>query len=390
MEDNQFWDELAKRLRQEPAQNFREEDWATVHQRIQVKGKRRAVWFWPLIGGLVLMGNNLIWYLLLPQLTASSTMDSTVLHTDTVILIRERVVHDTLWQQISAQPNLPAEQLPLWRQHKTTAQIQPIINKTPAPEALPPIGRRTAADRPEKMASVRVPNTPLRPLLSEHLAVMAPFTASIIPARSNYPIVARRTTSLLIAADGGGGTFMSEKLSRMHLQEAGASLYIMPGKWGITTGLFKLHAKENPPAAGPGLGWPVECATCPGPSDFPDKVSVQWTSFHMGLAYRVALPNRKTELLLSVAGQLRGPVEQYRHFRFEDYGSTPILVDDRYRQESGLYWNGWSSRMSIVHRISGHLGVSGSVHGRWPGGVTPKLVPASIGLNAGLVWYVWH
>ncbi|MDZ4681093.1 MAG: hypothetical protein SGI94_11700 [Saprospiraceae bacterium] len=84
---------------------------------------------------------------------------------------------------------------------------------------------------------------------------------------------------------------------------------------------------------------------------------------------------------------MRSSVKQYRHFRFENYGGPLVEVDNWSREESGLYWNGWSSSVSVIHRITGNFGVSGSMQWRWVDGVNPGLMPASsIGLNAGLVW----
>lgn len=388
MEDNQFWDELANRLRQEQAQPFREGDWAVVHQRIRVKDKRRAGWFWPLIAGLVLIGNNLVWYLLLPQATTPSAQAPAAFQRDTVILIRERLIRDTVWQKTPAQIFKQAEQPPLWSQQATPALPQTFTNTATIPEALPAFAINSAGHDPGIAASSRVPNATLYPLQSARFGLEAPFTVSIIPARSASPRVTKAATSLLIAADAGGAIFFSKNVSRMNLWQAGATLYLMPGKWGSAVGFRRLQATENPALTGPELGWPAACATCPASPDFPDRVNLQWTEFQMGLAYRFALPNRKTELLVSAVGQLRSPVNQYRHFRFENYGGPLIEVDDRSREESGLYWNGWSTSMSVVHRIAGNFGLSGSVQGRWTDGVNPVLMPASVGLNVGLVWYV--
>jgi len=388
MEDNQFWDELANRLRQEQAQTFREGDWAAVHQRIRVKGKRRAAWFWPLIVGLVLIGNNLIWYLLLQQAATPTTQAPIAMQCDTVMLIRERVIRDTVWQKMPTPLFMPAEQQPLRVQQAIPVLSQPIMNPTTLPEALPAFAVNSGVHRPEMAISPRIPDAALRPLQSERFGLLAPFSASIVPARSAYPLVAERATSLLIAADVGAAVFFSENVSRMHLWQAGAKVYLMPGKWGATAGLYHLQASENPAQTGPELGWQAACATCPASPDFPDRVRLQWTEFQMGLAYRFALPNRKkTEILLSAAGQLRSSVKQYRHFRFENYGGPLVEVDNWSREESGLYWNGWSSSVSVIHRITGNFGVSGSMQWRWVDGVNPGLMPASsIGLNAGLVW----
>ncbi len=388
MEDNQFWDELANRLRQEPAQTFREGDWAAVHQRIRVKGKRRAAWFWPLIAGLVLIGNNLIWYLLLPQAATPSAQPPAAMQRDTVILIRERLIRDTVWQKTPPPLFKHAEQPPLWSQQTPPALPQPEMNTTTVSEAFSAFAENSAGHRPGITTSPRVPNAALHPPQSARFGLEAPFTVSIVPARSTYPRVAKGATNLLVTADVGGAAFLSENAPRMHLWQAGAKVYLMPGKWGATAGLHHLQASEKPAQTGPELGWLAACATCPASPDFPDRVRLQWTEFQMGLAYRFALPNRKTEVLVSAVGQLRGPVQQYRHFRFENYGGPLIEVDDRSREESGLYWNGWSTSMSVVHRIAGNFGLSGSVQGRWVDGVTPGLMPASLGLNAGLVWYV--
>ena len=388
MEDNQFWDELANRLRQEQPQSFREEDWTAVHQRIQAKGKRRAGWFWPLMAGLVLIGNNLVWYLLLPGTTVPTTQSPIAMSCDTVFLIRERVIRDTVWQTQAFKPVL---QQALQRQQPKPAMSQSTLNTTPLPQAWPAFAVNSAALPPETVtAPPRVPDAALPPLQSSRLSLLAPFTAAMIPARSAYPPrVPKRTTSLLVSADVGGSIYFSENVSRMNLWQAGATVYLMPGKLGATVGLRRLYATESPAQTGPELGWRAECPTCPASPDFPDRVSLQWTDFQMGLAYRFALPYRKkTEILLSAAGQLRSPVAQYRHFRFENYGGPLVELDDRSRQESGLYWNGWSSRISVVHRITGNFGVSGSLEGRWIDGVNPGIMPASVGLNAGLVWYV--
>jgi len=388
MEDNQFWDELANRLRQEQAQTFREGDWAAVHQQIRAQGKHRAAWFWPLIAGLVLIGNNLVWYLLLPQAATPSTQTpAAALQRDTVILIRERVIRDTVWQKMPAQFFKPTEQPPLRSQQATPASPQASRSTATIPEALPAFAINSTGQLQGIATSPQVPNAALYPLQSERFGLEAPFTVSIIPARPAHPRVAKDATSLLIAADVGGAVFYSENVSGMHLWQAGATLYLMPGKLGSAFGVRRLHATENTAETGPELGWPVGCAACPASPDFPDRVSLNWTEFQMGLAYRFALPNRKTELLVSAVGQLRSPVTQYRHFRFENYGGPLIEVDDRYRQESGLYWNGWSTSLSVVHRISGNFGLSGSLEGRWTDGVTPGLMPASVGVRAGLVWY---
>ncbi|MFM9946614.1 MAG: hypothetical protein ACKV1O_01620 [Saprospiraceae bacterium] len=388
MEDNQFWDELANRLRQEQAQTFREGDWAAVHQRIRVKGKRRAAWFWPLIAGLVLIGNNLIWYLLLPQAATPSTQAPVAMQCDTVVLIRERVVRDTVWQKMPAPAFKQAEQSPLQSPQAIPALHQAFTNTVTIPEALPAFAINSAGHDPGMDTSSRVPNAALYPLRSRRFGLETPFTVSIIPAGSGNPRVAKRETSLLIAADVGGSIFFSENVSGMHLWQAGATLYLMPGKLGSTFGVRSLYATENPSQTGPELGWTTACPSCPASPDFPDRVSLQWTEFQMGLAYRFALPYRKkTEILLSAVGQLRSPIAQYRHLRFENYGGPLVEVDDRSRQESGLYWNGWSSSVSVVHRIARNFGVSGSLEGRWTDGVNPGLMPASVGVRAGLVWY---
>ena len=148
MEDNQFWDELANRLRQEPAQTFREGDWAAVHQRIRVKGKRRAAWFWPLIAGLVLIGNNLIWYLLLPQAATPSAQPPAAMQRDTVILIRERLIRDTVWQKTPPPLFKHAEQPPLWSQQTPPALPQPEMNTTTVSEAFSAFAENSAGHRP--------------------------------------------------------------------------------------------------------------------------------------------------------------------------------------------------------------------------------------------------
>lgn len=388
MEDNQFWDELANRLRQEQPQTFREGDWAAVHQRIRVKDKRRAAWFWPLIAGLVLIGNNLVWYLLLPQGATPSTQAPAAMQRDTVVLIRERVIHDTIWQKIPARAFKLSEQQSLRSQQETPALPQALANTATIPETLPVFAINSAGNRPGKDTSSRVPNAGLYPLQSQRFGLEAPFTVSIIPARSGNPRVNKHETNLLIAADVGGSIFFSENVSQMNLWQAGATLYLMPGKWGGAFGFRSLYATENPAQTGPELGLLTACPSCPASPDFPDRVSLQWTEFQMGLAYRFPLPYRKkTEILLSAVGQLRSPIAQYRHFRFENYGGPLIEVDDRYRQESGLYWNGWSSSVSVVHRIARNFGLSGSLEGRWVDGVNPGLMPASVGVRAGLVWY---
>lgn len=388
MEDNQFWDELANRLRQEQAQTFREGDWAAVHQRIQVKGKRRAAWFWPLIAGLVLIGNNLVWYLLLPQAATPSTQAAAVMQRDTVVLIRERVIRDTVWQKMPTPAFKLAEQPALRSQQATPALPQALANTATIPEALPDFAINSAGHDAGMDTSARVPNAALYPLQSKRFGLETPFTVSIVPSRSGHPRVAKRETNLLIAADVGGSIFFSENVSRMHLWQAGATLYLMPGKLGSAFGIRSVYAMENPAQTGPELGWTTACPTCPASPEFPDRVRLQWTEFQMGLAYRFALPTRKkTEILLSAVGQLRSPVAQYRHFRFENYGGPLIEVDNWSRQESGLYWNGWSSTVSVVHRIARNFGLSGSLEGRWVDGVNPGLMPASVGVRAGLVWY---
>ncbi|NUN99539.1 MAG: hypothetical protein HUU01_02865 [Saprospiraceae bacterium] len=388
MEDNQFWDELANRLRQEQPQPFREEDWAAVHQRIQKKGSSRPGWFWPLMAGLVLIGNNLVWYLLWPGAAMASSEAPAAIGCDTVVLIRERVIRDTIWQKIPPQPLKPAKQRsPLRHQPAITVAPDAMMKTAASPEIQPDVSASTAVPRSGMGALPRLPIATFSFLQPERSGLLAPFRASILPARSNHPLIAKPTTRLLINAEAGGAAFLPEKISRMHLWQGGATIYLMPGKWGVSAGLYRLHATENPPETGPKLGWSAECPTCPASPDFPGKVSLQWTEFQVGLAYRFALPIRKTEILLSAAGQLRSPATQFRHFRFENYGGPLVEMDDRNREESGLYWNGWSSRVTVVHRITRNFGVSAGVQGRWSGGVNPGIMPASLGLNAGLVWY---
>ncbi len=390
MEDNQFWDELANRLRQQPEQPFREEDWATVHQRIRATGKRRAWWFWPLLAGLVLIGNNLLWYLLLPANLTTTTPALAVGQRDTVVLIRERVIRDTVWQKIPASLVEKAATLTQTPriQPPAAALSQPVIKNTIVSESLPAFAKNDSTDHHiETPISPRIPTVALRPQQAAQAELLTPFSASLVPTRSGSPDAPKPVTNLLIAADGGGAAFLSKKLSHMHQWQAGVSLYALAGKWGGTLGIHRVHATENPAVTGPEIGWSPACPTCPGPSNFPDRVSLQWTAFQVGVAHRVTLPNRKTEFLLSLTGQLRSQVKQYRHFVFENYGGPRIEIEDWYREDAGLYWNGWNGSVSVVHRIAGKLGVSGTLEGQWPGGVRPDFLPASMGLRAGIVWY---
>lgn len=381
-EEQSFWDELAKRLRQEQEQPFREEDWASVHRQLQERRKRRGGWIWPAIAVLFFLGNNLIWWLLWQQSRQHTATPAPGMRPDTVLLIRERIVRDTIWhdnpaatgqQNIIRYPSGLSGPLKPEKSETTAFSAQHISPQTT------PVASEPGA---EPDAGLPVPTLAAPP-------------ARLIATPPHIPLIAappvllhkanpRRTFVAEISA--GPGFFSGLAPSEAWLRQYGGSLSYLHGAWGIALGLRGWQAGENPDQQAAKIGLPDECENCPSAA-YPDQVRLQWTEMQFGPVYRLPWPKGRTRLYVSLLGHLRGRVDQYRHFTIKLYGTDPpIEVDDRYREPAGLYWNGFSGRLSATHRLYKGLALYGALEARSPAAVTPYWTPSSLGLNLGLAW----
>lgn len=390
MEDRNFWDELANRLRQEQPQSFQEEDWAAVHGRLrqQQQRKRRVagVWFWPAAAVFFFLINNLVWWQLWQKREIPAASPPNL--QDTVFLIRERVLRDTVWQYLPHSAFIINQKNIVEKDVNKQGPEQEPGNKTLENE----VARREndTATIPGLIGIVKQLNLQA-PIKDFHALLPAPAGLIVIPPRIQlmparplvHPTLAR-DPELWAAADAGYGRFAAADAFIRHY---GASLSVLPASWGFTVGMRAWHAGENPDETAVKLGLPDSCETCPA-SGFPTRVRLQWLEFQFGPVYRLPWLKGRTNLYLSTLGHLRGRVRQYRHFYFEQYGpSPPIEVDDHYQEKAGLYWNGCSAKLLATHRLTRRLALYGALEGRWPAGVNPRLTPASAGLNLGLAWY---
>ena len=391
MEDNNFWDELARRLRQEQPQPFQEEDWATVHRQLRVKRKRRAGWLWPMLTVLAFLANNLIWWLLWQQPKSDSRQN--VAQRDTIYLIQERIVHDTMWRfstQTTGTNYLPAptrddpdQPVPIFGQDKIsdkTVDEPPPAKKTVFTPTL------SISDQAQEPATNRHSDNLFMPLPLRFQIPDAPPRMILVSEAHIQPVVPHRSPKVFLAAEAGNAWFLASGTSRAYLRQFGASFHVLSGQWGAVAGFRRWYAAENPKQTAATLGLPDECENCPV-AGYPDQVRLQWTEFQLGLVYQLPLNSKKTNIYLSALGQLRGAAEQYRHFHFEQYNSPPIEIEDRYQEKSGLYWNGCSGKVSVAQRLMGRLSLYGTLEGRWPAGVNPRLTPPAVGLNLGLAWH---
>lgn len=388
MEERNFWDELANRLRQEQPQSFQEEDWAAVHGRLRRQRKRRVAgaWFWPAAAVFLFLINNLVWWQLWRKQDLPAVLPSH--RQDTVFLIRERVLRDTVWLDSSHSAFI-------LNQKKSVEKD--IIKQGPDQEP----GKKTLENEVNRWENdaATIPVIPVipkqpdlrTPLEDFHALPPAPAGLIVIPPRIHltparpliHPTPARKP-EFWLETDAGYGRFAG---SDAFVRQFGASVSLLPASWGFTVGARAWHAGENPDKTAAKLGLPDSCETCPA-AGFPTRVRLQWLEFQFGPVYRLPWLKGRTSLYLSALGHLRGRAKQYRHFYFEQYGpSPPIEVDDHYREKAGLYWNGCSAKLSATHRLTPRLVLYGALEGRWPAGVNPRLTPASAGLNLGLAWY---
>lgn len=387
MEDQHFWDELAKRLRQEQAQPFQEEDWVAVHGRLRQQRKRRfmGAWFWPAAAVLFFLINNLAWW----QLWRKQDLPAVLPYhrQDTVFLIRERVLRDTVWRYLPHSAFIINQKNTI-EKHKNRQDPE----QEPGNKPLESEVARRADDAPAspdvvvfaKQTDLRTPLEASRALPVRTGLIALPPRILILPAQSLLKPTPAREPKLWAAADAGYGRFAASDAFIRHI---GASVSLLPASWGFTVGARAWHAGENPDKTAAKLGLPDSCETCPA-AGFPTRVRLQWLEFQFGPVYRLPWLKGRTSLYLSALGHLRGRVEQSRHFYFEQYGpSPPIEVDDVYREEAGLYWNGFSGKLSATHRLTNRLALYGAIEGRWPVGVNPPMAPPSTGLNLGLAWY---
>lgn len=418
MEDKNFWDELAKRLRQEHPQPFEEDDWAAVHRRLRLQRKRRpGTGFWALLAALVFLGNNLVWWLLWPETGPSSASVATALHCDTVYVVRELNASSRVpgVQSSPASPR-PKGYMPLFQAQDSAPEgnryrpnwSNPTENKTrtaePESQTAPgdwpaAIDTQTRRAEPEGQTpragiarSSRVPGIQpgkeegLSPLFPRwHIAPAAPARPEPIAMLTRVAESRPAAPARWLSAGAGSAWFPGSGASNAWLRHYGASVYLLPGRWGGIAGLRQMSAGEEPAQAPAQLGLPGDCATCPAAGN-PARVRLHWLELQLGVACRLPLGGPATHFLLGATGQLRGPVTQDRHYRFDLYGGPPIEVDDHYREKNGLYWNGWTGSFSVFHRLGKHLAVSGSLEGRWPSGVRPRLTPPSAGATVGLAW----
>lgn len=386
MEDQHFWDELAKRLRQEQPQSFQEEDWAAMHGRLRLQRKRRSAgaWLWPAAAVCFFLINNLVWWQLWQKREAPDILPQT--RKDTVFQIRERILRDTVWQYVSAAPSVYSP-LSVVQKGISEANNREVNNETEEKSithseneagAVP-----VAAIFPQKTAGFRSSEI-LNPLTNRAQLIVSP--PRFLPAPEIFTLapVPVRDPALFVEADAGYGRFAA---SAAFIRQYGASLSVLPASWGVSVGIRAWHAAENPDQAPAKLGLPDDCENCPA-AGYPDRVRLQWLEFQFGPVYRLPWLNGRTKLYAAALGHLRGRVDQYRHFYFEQYGpSPPIEVEDRFREEPGLYWNGLSGKLSATHRLTNRLALYGALEGRWPVGVNPRVAPPSAGLNLGLAWY---
>lgn len=392
MEDNHFWDELARRLRQEPTQPFEEEDWASVHRQLRVKRKRRPGWLWPLLIALAFLGNNLIWCWLWPNPESARHETNANLRRDTIYLIQERILHDTFWQQSSQYTGTTHHSAAFPERCNRRALLSE--KDEDIHPATPDTGMTPKTDFTSALFAREGFNKPAVPFSTGLLPAPMPFQLQaparlplLIPVSGNglIQVADRRAMELFFTGDAGHGWFVHPGTSGAYLRHFGAAFHALSGQWGAVAGLRRWYAAENPKQTPAALGLPDDCENCPV-AGYPDQVRLQWLEFQLGLVYQLPLRG-KTRVYLSAMGQVRGQVDQYRHFHFDQYGGPPIDVEDRYREKSGLYWSGWGGKILATHRLWGPLALNGSLDGRWPAGVNPRLTPASVGVNLGLAWY---
>lgn len=392
MEDNHFWDELARRLRQEQSQPFQEEDWASVHRQLRVQRKRRPGWLWPLLIALAFLGNNLIWCWLWQRPANGQRSADAGSRRDTIYLIQERIIRDTFWQQTARYTGTPYHSAASPKRYNRPALLSE-KNEVIHP-ATPDTGMTPKTDFTSALFAGAGPEkTATRPN-PDYLQALLPFRlqaptrpARLVPVSGTrlIKVVNRRAAKLFLTADAGNGWFVPTGTSGAYLRHFGAAFHALSGQWGTVAGLRRWYAAENPKQTPAALGLPDDCENCPV-AGYPDQVRLEWLEFQLGLVYQLPLPG-KTRVYLGAMGQLRGQVDQYRHFHFDQYGGPPIDVEDRYREKSGLYWSGWGGKIMATHRLWGPLALNGSLDGRWPAGVNPRLTPASVSVNLGLAWY---
>lgn len=389
MEDNNFWDELAKRLRQEQAQPFQEDDWAAVHGRLRQQRKRRGVggWLWPVLAILLFFVNNLVWWQLWKQSAQTREFPMPTFQEDTVLLIRERILRDTVWKYIpSSSGYLPAHSVDQSdssvkhadQQPQSTAIFRPDTALLTRPAVLPIPAGGAQSSRLAK---------PVLPLATRWGLSLPSPRLLISPVPSFWNPRPVRDGEVFVEAGVGAGMFVAPGVPDAWVWQYGASAFFLPASWGFVVGARQWHAGENPVQTAAKLGLPDDCENCPA-AGYPDRVRLEWVEFQIGPVYRLPWPKGRTKLYVAALGHLRGRADQYRHFYFEQYGpSPPIEVDDRYREKPGLYWNGFSGKLSATHRLANRLALFGALEGRWPAGVNLRLTPPSAGLNLGLAWY---